>query len=326
MGKNVLIIRQCKETGKKCDGGRPSCSRCINSQIKCGAYDYLVWKQPVVAQSSVPTLSKLEIAKPRALSAGFRFRNEHDYQYFALFQNEVSHELSAGFDSTIWDRLVLQTCNYTPIFQLALSIAALNKSTKLLDSNEADGSSGGHRRFALTQYSKALSGLRKLLAEKSKNSLRLSLFAALLIFVIENMLGNMFGAAVNIQSAFMLLRQHVASKLDTEVKMHFNDTLLNQFRLLDRSTYTVMWTWSTEEPPQPKDYFDRNYYDQEDAIPVAFSTMDEARTYLEAINFRAMEYCTQRKSYTQTCLQAELLMPNTFANANHPPLDHFQSY
>lgn len=99
----------------KCDESKPCCKRCVNFRVNCEGYDDLNWKLLPAKRANFMYLTSVTKEGP---STGIGFQNEHEWQYFRLFQHEISSKLSCGFDVPFWNRQVLQACTSAPVLQL----------------------------------------------------------------------------------------------------------------------------------------------------------------------------------------------------------------
>jgi hypothetical protein len=76
------------------------------------------------------------------------FKDEREYRYFRLFCDKTAFQLSGYFDSTLWSRLVLQTCQSDPSVRHAVvAIAALGsilESAKDFAKRDYNGGADSH--------------------------------------------------------------------------------------------------------------------------------------------------------------------------------------
>lgn len=93
--------------------------------------------------------------------------------------------------------MILQACHTEPsILQFTTSISALDRACREKDS----GTPVEHHQYALQKYHKAVKGIQHVIATR-KDSLRIALIAALLIFCFENFHGDIRNAARSTKSA-----------------------------------------------------------------------------------------------------------------------------
>lgn len=188
----------------KCDETKPGCNRCAKFGRVCDGY--IAKKTSIPSSKKRPTtqpLGPLTLA-PRTISFPPRvpikllFSDEQEERYFEIFHEETAAALSGGFDTPLWNPIVLQACQDEPcILHCAVAISALDKACKVKSIESLGHTSEIHHRYALQQYSKALKGVREVIL-KRENSLRTALIASLLIFCFENFYGDVWLALTNV--------------------------------------------------------------------------------------------------------------------------------
>jgi hypothetical protein len=107
---DALVLRQRRV---KCDETKPKCSRCQTFGVKCDGYPELKEYQTsttVPARNVLPKTFRHQADPPllRYPPLEPMFNNEHDYRYYVLYRDTISSVLSGGFDSSLWDRIILQ--------------------------------------------------------------------------------------------------------------------------------------------------------------------------------------------------------------------------
>jgi hypothetical protein len=223
------------------------------------------------------------------------FQDEADYYYFCLFRDKTSIELSAGFEPTLWNRLVLQACDSPSILQLTIATAALSKAQEQ-DLWEVERSS--HHQYALQQYGKALKGIQTMVSE-GQDSMRMALIAALLIFCFESLLGDTFRAVTPIQSSLELIFKRLSTMSrpyrnsrtkphSTPVPTPIDEELLWAFMRLDGPSLTLLSSKDTTPSPPVNRIFSLAFHSDDFYIPSGFATISEARIYLEDIKWRVL--------------------------------------
>jgi Fungal specific transcription factor domain len=121
------------------------------------------------------------------------FATEPESRYFQIFCTQSSHQLSGFFEKPLWETLVLQACETeTPLRHAAIAIGALSTSSS---SRRPKGAISPDRKFAFSEYSKAVSQLRQKVARWeggercSERDLRMTLISCLLFTCFETMNG-----------------------------------------------------------------------------------------------------------------------------------------
>jgi hypothetical protein len=287
----------------KCDETKPSCNRCAKFGRVCDGY--IVKKISNPSSKPRPKTQPLVplILAPRTISCPPRvpikllFSDEQEERFFRIFHEETAGALSGGFDTPLWNRIVLQACQDEPcILHCAVAISALDKACKVKSLESLAHTSETHHRYALQQYSKALQGVREVIL-KRESPLRTALIASLLIFCFENFHGDVRLALTNVQSSVDLLHSWLASNIGPEVPKGFSprpqiieDDLVLAFARLD--VHLMSWI----DTPQPSRTSILDYAVTEPApIPAHFSSLLEAKTSFEHVVNRLFKYLAQIK-------------------------------
>lgn len=221
-----------------------------------------------------------------------QYKDEQEYQYFAHFRDEVSHELSGPFQENIWNYVVLQAANTEPaVRKLTISIAALRKAkTSVVGSDELVSI---HHQYALKEYAKAISGVREIASTRQDgDAVRMTLIAAALIFCFENLYGEYDLAITHIQSALKMMHSRIKTTShryslirNTSSIMGLEGELLSAFVRMDITLMSRM-----EKSPISRTSLLDVTYDDELNMPTSFHNMTEARNYLEHIQYKSMEF------------------------------------
>ena len=307
----------------KCDEAKPYCERCQKFGVKCDGYE-----SQAVSTIPRPKVLPKPVLLPRSDAPQLRyqplaplFKNDLDYQYFTHFRNHTSGIMSGGFDSSLWDRVVLQACDAEPCLRsLTISLGALNMM------NPGDSASL-HWTYARTQYGKALKAVRESLGSRSaSDAARIALVAALLIFCFEHQFGDSALALAHIESALALLRKRLPAtrrlsyghlrKISPTADLEFD--LVAVFARLDNF---ILARYENIGPTRTY-ILDMSFYPNEFDVPEAFSDMTTARNYLEHFQFRAL------RNVPHDFLIATLKTPQTisefFNGQNLLPFASFQ--
>ena len=175
----------------KCDEARPSCQRCTNTGRKCDGYpqDLTVHSEDSPGQAMLQRIST-QIPGNATERRGFN--------YFVL---NTSAELSGYFDTSFWQRILLQASVAEPALRHAvISIGTLHES---FANRELDYSSHSTERgFALNQYTKAIGHLRRSLATGNQAPLT-ALMSCVLFVCFDSIRGHFESAMVKCQFSHM---------------------------------------------------------------------------------------------------------------------------
>lgn len=300
----------------KCGEERPFCRRCIDSNRECRGYDddRLSRPQPVLFNKKLlpkSTLSSGLAPAPAKIALsptpGIRFQQEREYRYFRLFQDKLALEFSSGFETTLWNQLVLQAADSRPIFQLTVATGALRQASLMPQAKELDGKVS-HRQHALQQYSLALKGVQKMLSQ-DKDSLRTALISSLLIFCFENMLGDTERAVRNIQSALGVIHKILCDANNASpyfqqnhVSIGIEEEIIHAFMRLDRPAVALLGRIDKNSAPVTNRRFGSTFYSKSYTISSKFTSIAEARKIVESIRYRVLPKYTPgielRRSFT----------------------------
>ncbi|KFX99103.1 hypothetical protein O988_04050 [Pseudogymnoascus sp. VKM F-3808] len=178
----------CKVRRVKCDESKPTCQRCTITSRKCDGYT-----------SDIPQAQQSAAIIHRALTriAGTA-QEKRGFQYFIV---NTSRELTGYYSSSFWDYLVLQASAAEPSLRHAvIAIAALHEE---FTTKHLGGVSLGHKNaesiFAVKQYMKAISHLRRSLSARKQAPLT-ALMSCLLFVCFDYLRGNFDSAMLHLQS------------------------------------------------------------------------------------------------------------------------------
>ena len=222
------------------------------------------------------------------------FDSESDYCYFKLFESKTAKDLSGYFDTDLWGRLILQTCEHEEFAKHGvLALAALSKTIET--STISQGSSGSlenlyqtvnsHHEVALKHYARSLKLMRQRTADVSdERHLRNILVSCLLTVCFENYHGNEQAALAQAVSGLRLLSQFQEERLSDTMSSTSSNSLLstidpdliNAFIGLEIVVMHVM-----ESIPEPRHLSMQMFQGAKalDTMPSEFSTLKEARSY-----------------------------------------------
>ena len=302
----VLANTNYRKRHIKCDETKPSCLRCSNFGRLCEGYPIEDDNPP--PKEPGPPITRRLLSKA-VQECGFSshnqwvepppawllFQDEADYHYFCLFRDKTSIELSAGFEPTLWNGLVLQACDNPSILQLTVATAALSKAQET-DLWEVERSK--HHQYALQQYGKALKGIQAMVSN-GQDSMRVALIAALLIFCFESLLGDTSRAVTPIQSSLDLIFKRLSTMSrpyrnsrtkprGSPASAPIDEELLWAFMRLDGHSLALLSNKDHVPSPPTNRIFTLAFHEDEFYIPSGFATISEARLYLEDIKWRVL--------------------------------------
>jgi hypothetical protein len=207
---------------------------------------------------------------------GGQFEDMEESRYFRLFCDETSLQLSGGFDTSFWSRLILQASHDEPCIKHAvIATAALSVVMKVQAYDERLIVS--HRHFAFQQYGKALSGLRSILS-RGENQIRIALISSLLIFTFETFYGDHKSARANVEAGIHMMHQWMKDNflersywgISSPKPRIVEDQIVHAFARLDLNVASWINT-----PLQRVEEVNR----QRPSLPTVFKDLEDARIY-----------------------------------------------
>lgn len=300
----------CKARHIRCDESRPTCTRCIDSRRECRYHDPQPAAKYAVPQKKLLPKGDLSTHALWSPTSGSRIQNERDHRYFKSFEHDLAPELPSGFKSNLWSQLVLQAAESEPIFRLTVATAALREAVYNPWPSELENIAS-HRQYALTQYSAALKSVRKSLSE-GKDFLRTALISSLLIFCFENMLGDTERAVRNVQSALHIIHEQFEKQRKASsgfqppnFSLPVEEEIVSAFMRLDRPAVALLGRIDNAAAPVANRRFGATFQNIIVVIPEKFTTITEARSYLERIRYRI-----QPKQKVDIDLRTSFTVPN----------------
>ncbi|KAH9214228.1 hypothetical protein DL95DRAFT_446577 [Leptodontidium sp. 2 PMI_412] len=281
--------RTCRARHLKCDETRPACLRCVKMGFQCDGYPK---PKPAHVQPRglarrdlkdlVPKTSSLAPSLERNLS-NFGFKNQQEFLSFQTFHERSMFELAGTGPWELWDRIVLQACEYQgSIRNAVLAIGALSCT---LDSKRASeeerlfGLVGGRvqknadrHQFALQKYGCAIGQMRRDI-EKGQYDLRTTLICCILVVCFELFEGNHITALAHATSGLGLLNEqkHGPTQQGTAGRPEtFEDSLGDIFRRFNRTVRP----FALESLFEVQDNLEEELYE---TLPDVFESCTEAR-------------------------------------------------
>lgn len=286
---------RCKKFGRICDG----------YEIKKTTFRPSLPRKPKTVtgpRSLLPIgLAPIQYSSPVPITISFQ--DELQERYFHLFHSETASEISGGFGSELWGRLVPQACHDEPcILHCAVGLSALSKAFKSRSSKTLYHTAEPHHQYALQQYGKALKGIREVIA-RGGNSPRTVLIAALLIFCFENFHGDVRLALTNVQSAVELMHDWLGNNVPrskspglSSTPSFVEDSIVTAFTRLD--VHLLSWI----DSPHPirgsiLQYASPNI----SPVPTIFKTLQEACISWEHIAYGVFQFLASIPETKRRC-------------------------
>jgi hypothetical protein len=255
------------------------------------------------------------------------FETEQENRYFSLFSERIAAEICPYFNPDVWSRMILQACaSEASIRHAAVAIGALGKTYEFVqsgsypktgsnvsstferlpspgESRSAKGGSPpkelaveayGHHRAALEQYDKAIKRMRNDIA-LGNQTLRNTLIICIVIICFEAIHGNHMSAAGQVQSGLRLIQDWSSKQPNSRKHPQgfsspspetVDDFLVQTFGRMEIQSMSVF------DPRPVSAHMSLKTEGQEavQAMPKQFSSIEQARIYLDLIIRRAMHF------------------------------------
>lgn len=268
----------------KCDQGRPSCYKCTSTGRTCDGYG--IWGGGGNPRGAVGELAAAKCVqlpcqqpqtiRPRLSPSSFpNLQQTSAARALCYFQRYTTVKFSGLFESQFWSKLVLQACFSEP--------AAFHAATALGATHQNDFT------LSMQEQNKSMMHLRRKMRNKDKNSLDIALITCLLYVCLELMKGDLKAGQVHLHNGRAILQE--AQRQDRSVdgvnilvlNLRHNSTndyiaesfarMTLQSALFDRQL-TCLYGIDLASGLKSLAKYD---------IPQAFSTLAEARCYLDCL-------------------------------------------
>jgi hypothetical protein len=276
----------------KCDETKPTCIRCLDYETECAGYKAPKKKARnfgKLRSRLIPLLPcnddsyDLSLRQP---SPDFSFPSDAHGRYFLIFRDDVVPELTGLLRSSVWNRIILQSCHWDSYVRDAvIALAALKESLSPASSAASKDLSGQHYSFALCEYGKAIRNMRETLAVSNEaEKIRKALVGCLLVFCFESFQGSRDIAISHAKSGYQLLQDWLARYSPSSTRTNtlsspdptvVEDDLLHAFYRLDLQIMTI----DASRPSELHNTAQRDGADIVAHMPSSFSDLDEAHRY-----------------------------------------------
>jgi hypothetical protein len=311
----------------KCGEEKPKCLRCTNFGVVCDGYDTAFKGHAALTRSSVREIvprgnnfvSLLAGSKVEIPFTTF-FQDGTEYQYFLNYQEEAAMELSGPFDTRLWNRVVLQACHSEPsLCRLTTALGALHRAARMRRSTCHEDEACLHEKYALKEYGRALKGVQEMISNPHRlDATRLALIASLLIFCFESLHGDFDMAIKHMESALHLMNKQLLRASGRYKHLQnwspipdLEEDLVTEFVRLD--SHLVSRTDNSKTRRMGSEIvmtsiLNVNWDAEAYEVPHRFTTINEARRFLEYIQFRllpkvAYEFGLQIRGHHHTISQ-----------------------
>ena len=212
-------------------------------------------------------------------------------------------DLAGYYDSVLWERAVLQTCENQPSIRTAavaigaldrtLEAAQLNKGRPSFELTTVDGYVTDHHRFALQQYGKAVRSMRDDIIGAQQN-LTTTLISCLMLVCFELFHGNhssaLKQASIGLDFIIERLRESkelsAASGTSPRPLSDIDEALTQTFVRLDLQAMSFV----DQSVLKATDMSRSETIDRYEEMPSVFTSLCEARRYWELSMRRIMNF------------------------------------
>jgi hypothetical protein len=156
----------------KCDEDKPSCGQCVRGRRICDGY-----VNPSPSRHDVKLLSTSLIYPGVCTLIG----TDQERHYFDYFRHRTAPQLSGSFDSSFWNRLLLQTTHHQPaVWHAVVALGSLHQNFE-----DRCPDATGDAAFALQQYVKAIGFVLVPIRERGKQAADVALITCVLFTCFE---------------------------------------------------------------------------------------------------------------------------------------------
>jgi hypothetical protein len=266
--------------------------RCEKFGIACDGYPALSPKTQkparIVARRTPPVISS--DIYPSMLTSFFNDAIEK--HYFDFWKLTTPPDAGALLDSTIWARLMLQSCDIPSIRYGIFAVGALELALLEAEANAAVSPdikvkdvTNIHHRTAIKYFDKALKHMR---ADSEKQSIRTILLTCLLNYWFECFHGNYLSAVAQLRIGSELLYEWIESLPPNSTSTtHFPspEPSIVEDELVQAFNYLAIPNFHNADPssPQRRTALQCEYTEVVRLMPGSFVSLEKARQYLEII-------------------------------------------
>ncbi|RAH47430.1 Zn(II)2Cys6 transcription factor [Aspergillus brunneoviolaceus CBS 621.78] len=191
----------CKTRRIKCDETPGSCKNCSSTGRTCEGYETA--RLPIVTKKGkfyTPSIHIIDISFPSMSS--------DERRCISFFQTRTMPMLVSFFEWEVWRRLALQLSQAEPAVGHALvSLSAMHASSETngMSRSKAIKHRTQHRRFAIEQYGRALSALRRRLTSQDPHVAVIALVCCVVFTYLEVLQGNNENACAHLTNGLQIL-------------------------------------------------------------------------------------------------------------------------
>ncbi|RDW62448.1 hypothetical protein BP6252_11881 [Coleophoma cylindrospora] len=292
--------KTCKLRRVKCDDGKPFCARCLKFGVDCDGYEVEERPKTIKSHSLREILPKtnapgaLILPSPVKLPFVAAFQDPQEYSYFLYFQDEAVIDIASEFDRHLWHGVILQASwNEPSLGQLIASLGAMYKAVGPKALRLSKEETHPHQQYAFQQYGRAIKAVQaRISIDQHQDVTRIALIASLLIYCFENLYGELPSAIGHLEGALQLMHKQLAQARrrykhseNRSPTLSVDDELVGAFFRLDSG---LLSRDQISHAASSGSRLGMKFLEDVLEVPKTFSTVAEARSVLEHIQFPAV--------------------------------------
>jgi hypothetical protein len=162
----------CRVRRIKCDEDKPSCGQCVRGRRICDGY-----------VNSAPPRHEVKLLSTSLIHPGVctLLGTDQERRCFDYFRRRTVPQLSGSFDSTFWNRLLLQATHHQPaVWHAVVALGSLHQNFEERCPDTSEDAA-----FALQQYVKAIGLVLAPIRERGKQAADVALITCVLFTCFE---------------------------------------------------------------------------------------------------------------------------------------------
>ncbi|KAL4963417.1 Zn(II)2Cys6 transcription factor [Aspergillus stella-maris] len=219
--------RTCRVRHVKCDETQPACRNCTTNGWKCEGYE----------SNRLPREPKQHLQTAAPVATGFRWAMTTDEKRcVSFFLCRTVPGLTSYYDSSLWQKLVLQMCSTEPaVYHAVVALSAVNQDLERNGIPMPGTNTGSSwQRFALEQSIRSFGLLNRRHILQDPQLRQVLLVSCLLFVMLELALGHFDDATMHLQSGLAILKEMKIQRLTFgTASAMVEDSLLDAFLNLE---------------------------------------------------------------------------------------------
>ncbi|MCJ1265327.1 hypothetical protein MMC22_005203 [Lobaria immixta] len=200
--------------------------------------------------------------------------DEEERRYFSFFCTRTAPVFFGYYESSFWDRLMLQISHAEPaVHHAVVALASLHEMF-----NGSTEHRPGSDQYALKQYSKSLAGLNRYMSTAKEKSVNVVLICCVLFITFENLRGDYDTAWQHIQGGLKILSR---SRQDPRSSKFIHEDIMPVFVRHHVQVKSVVSSHLILDDHAPGDA----------CVPKTFSGLGEARNTFYSLMSLIIDFC-----------------------------------